>query len=76
MFFLGLFNDAFNLSVYIPIALLRNTRKILRTTEDGEGYKQWRHKLGRISDAQPSAFSVQSAVPYELQKWTVMCEIY
>lgn len=46
------------------------------TTEEAEGYKQWRHKLGRISDAQPPDFSAQSAVPYELQKWAVMCEIY
>jgi len=55
---------------------MRNTRKTLRTTEQAEGYKQRGHKLGRISDAQPSVFSVQSVVPYELHKWTVMCEIY
>jgi len=55
---------------------MRNTRKTPRTNEQAEGYKQWGHKLGRISDAQPSAFSVQSVVLYELQKWTVMCEIY
>ena len=76
LLFLGLFSDAFNCSVYIPIILLCNTTKALRTTEEAEGYKQWGHKLGRISDAQPSAFSVQSVVPCELQKWTVMCEIY